>query len=188
MYHSLCNFNFHWVPAMSSEGIYPSIQACCGMTEFTLSLCLLVGVFFLSHMFVECLIWGPRNTTANGTAVTLPVKLSLKFWDIIGGSKLSVWCNSKSQPEELWAEQSLEFNMAHIIQGMWAYTFILSISCCSSVKCENIVVFATIYIFFHNISKITLKILSLLRDISFLVSIKPATSKIPVKCWMQVIM
>lgn len=52
MYHSLSNFNFHLlVPAMSSEGINSSIQACCGMTDFTLSLCLLVGVFFpLPHV------------------------------------------------------------------------------------------------------------------------------------------
>lgn len=51
------------------------------------------------------------------------------------------------------------------------------------MKCENIVVFATTYLFFpHNISKITLKIFSLLRDISSLVYIKTATSKIPGKC------
>lgn len=48
------------------------------------------------------------STTANGTVVTLPMKLSLKFWDIIGGLKLSVWCNSKSQPEELLSKAVLD--------------------------------------------------------------------------------
>lgn len=56
------------------------------------------------------------------------------------------------------------------------------LSCFSSMKCENIVVYVTTYLFFHNISKITLKILSLLRDISSLVYSKTATPKIPGKC------
>lgn len=169
MHHSLSTFNLQLlVPAMSSEGIYFSIQACCGTTEIT-SFSLFIGWgFFLSHMFVECLIRGltaflfpaadtalqqrqlanstasrhlgapagtrlaqslqpqhpasqpshapacpdrlthfqrqegawkslgtvpayggriQRNTRADGTVVTLPVKLSLKFWDMTGGLK-----------------------------------------------------------------------------------------------------
>lgn len=59
MYHSLSNFNFQLlVPAMSSEGIYFSIQAGCGTTEITTCSLFIVGIFFLSHMFVECLIRG----------------------------------------------------------------------------------------------------------------------------------
>lgn len=60
MYYSLSNFNFQLlVPTMSSEGVFISAFRLAVVPQRSpLSFCLLVGVFFLSHIFVECLIRG----------------------------------------------------------------------------------------------------------------------------------
>jgi len=48
--HSLLNFNFQLlVPAMPSEGIYSSIQVCCGTTAFT-AFSFFLFFFSLSHV------------------------------------------------------------------------------------------------------------------------------------------
>lgn len=90
--HSLPKFNFQLlVPAMPSEGMYSSIQVCCGTTELT-ALSFFV-VFFLSHMFVKRLIWGLTTFLFTATSAALQqMKLANSSAGLLAPTSLHLGC------------------------------------------------------------------------------------------------